>query len=226
MNNLDTSRALQDGYRMRFAKLEHYRNDVWRILCEQYFNKLIPTDAKVLDLGSGWGEFINNIKASQKYAMDLNPETGKRLAADILFLHQDCSKVWEGVQTDSLDVVFTSNFLEHLPDKAQVEQTIDEAYRCLKNEGIVICLSPNYKYVSGQYWDFWDHYIPITDLSISELLKLKGFRIELRLPRFLPYSMSNGKAPPLLLLKLYLKLPILWSIFGKQFLVMGKKLSQ
>jgi len=155
--------------------------------------------------------------------MDLNPDSGRQLAPGTLFIQQDCAKKWEAVPSDSLDVVFTSNFLEHFPEKTQVEQTVEEVYRCLKDEGLFICLSPNYKYVNGQYWDFWDHYIPITDLSIAELLKMKGFEIELRLPRFLPYSMSNGKTPPLILLKLYLKLPLLWPIFGKQFLVVGKK---
>ena len=40
----------------------------------------------------------------------------------------------------TLDVVFTSNFLEHLPDKASVERTVAEAQRCLKNGGLLICL--------------------------------------------------------------------------------------
>jgi hypothetical protein len=77
--------------------------------------------------------------------------------------------------------------------------------------------------VPGAYWDFWDHFIPITELSLSEVLKMKGFSIQSSIPRFLPYSMSNGRTPPLLLVKLYLKLPPLWPLFGKQFLVVGRK---
>jgi hypothetical protein len=45
----------------------------------------------------------------------------------------------------------------------------------------------------------------------------------LKIPRFLPYSMSTGRTPPSFFVKLYLKLPILWPLFGKQFLVIGKK---
>ena len=82
---------------------------------------------------------------------------------------------------------------------------------------------PNIKYVPGAYWDFWDHFIPITDLAMAELLQLKGFEIDRRAPRFLPYSMSTGAKPPLIMLKLYLKLPMAWPLFGKQFLVVGKK---
>jgi hypothetical protein len=216
------SEELREEYRLRFGKTERYRNNVWKILCDGYFRKFIPPEAHVLDLGSGWGEFINNVEAARKYAMDLNPDAGRRLTGDTLFLQQDCSQEWR-IQTESLDVVFTSNFLEHLPDKKHVEKTIAEAYRCLKCEGLILCLGPNIKYVAGAYWDFWDHCIPMTEASLSELLQMKGFSIESSLPRFLPYSMSKGRTPPLFWVKLYLKLPALWSLFGKQFLIVGRK---
>ena len=188
----DNSEELRNEYRMRFARTEQYRNDIWRILCEEYFRNFVSPEAYVLDLGSGWGEFINNIEAAKKYAMDLNPDAGQRLSGDTYFLHQDCSQEWR-IQQDSLDVVFTSNFLEHLPDKEHVERTIAEAYRCLKYDGLIICLGPNIKYIPGAYWDFWDHFVPLTELSLSEVLKLKGFSIQLSKPRFLPYSMSKGR---------------------------------
>ena len=214
--------VLRDEYRMRFSRTEEYRNNVWKILCDEYFSLLVFPEAHVLDLGCGWGEFINNVKAGRKYAMDLNPDAGPRLQEGTRFLNQDCSKEW-GIQSESLDVVFTSNFIEHLPDKGHVESAIAEAYRCLKDDGLIICLGPNIKHVLGVYWDFWDHAIPITDISLSELLKLKGFSIQSSVPRFLPYSMSTGSTPPLLFLKLYLRFSSLWPLFGKQFLVVGRK---
>lgn len=213
--------SIRDEYRKRFAGLEQYRNDVWKILCDKFFSRHISPESHVLDLGAGWGEFINNIKAAKKYALDINPDTESRLSAGIKFLRQDCSKEWQ-IDSESLDVVFTSNFLEHLPDKNCIERTIEQAYRCLKDNGLIICLGPNIKYVHGAYWDFWDHSIPLTESSVSELLGMKGFDIQLCKPRFLTYSMSNGKIPSLFTVGLYLKLPILWNFFGKQFLVIGR----
>jgi ubiquinone/menaquinone biosynthesis C-methylase UbiE len=214
--------AIRDEYRMRFAILERYRNDVWKILCNEYFSNFISPESHILDLGAGWGEFINNIHAQRKYAMDINPDTREHLSDEIQFLQQDCSQEWQ-IPANSLDIVFTSNFLEHLPDKNYIEQTIEQAYRCLKYEGLIICLGPNIKYVIGAYWDFWDHFVALTELSVSELLKLKGFCIQLIIPRFLPYSMSKERTFPLSIVRLYLKLPFLWPLFGKQFLIIGKK---
>jgi len=150
---VDNTNMLQEEYRLRFARLVEYRNRVWKILCDEYFSKQIPPEAHVLDLGCGWGEFIGNAKAARKYAMDLNPDTRSRLSGETQFLCQDCSQDWR-IEAESLDVVFTSNFLEHLPDKGHVERAISEAYRCLKPAGLIICLGPNIKYLLGAYWDF------------------------------------------------------------------------
>ena len=213
---------LRDEYRMRFSATEKYRNEVWKILCAEYFNRHIAPGSTVLDLGSGWGEFINNVAAAKKYAMDLNPDARTRLVGDVTFLAQDCSRKWK-VRPRSLDVVFTSNFLEHLPDKASVERTLAEAYRCLKPGGQIICMGPNVKYLPGSYWDFWDHFVPITEDALAEVLRLKGFEVPVRIGRFMPYSMSTGRTPPLLFVRWYLKLPFVWRFFGKQFLVIARK---
>tara|TARA_R110002095_G_scaffold181639_3_gene158909 strand:+ start:2622 stop:3290 length:669 start_codon:yes stop_codon:yes gene_type:complete len=217
-----TPETLQKEYQLRFGHLAEYRKSVWQILCSDFFSKYVSSDARVLDLGAGWCEFINNVTASQKYAMDLNPDTEKRIAPGTSFLHQDCSAEWK-LERESLDVVFTSNFLEHLPDKAGVTRTISQAYQCLAPGGCLICLGPNIKYLNGSYWDFYDHYVPLTELAVGELLQLEGFEVELSVDRFLPYSMSQGSAPPLFLLRWYLKLEFLWRFAGKQFLVIGRK---
>lgn len=216
------SEVLKQQYHLRFADMLAYRNRVWQILCADFFARYVPPTATILDVGSGYGEFINNITAAKKYAMDLNSASRDHLSAGITCIHQDCSQPWE-LETASLDVIFTSNFLEHLNDKESVSRTMAEAFRCLKKGGLIICLGPNIRFVPGDYWDFWDHKIPLTELSCSELLRMSGFQLERCVARFLPYSMSTGKKPPLLFVSLYLRLPFLWPLFGKQFLVMGRK---
>lgn len=216
------SEGLQQEYQRRFQGADQYRDSVWKILCDDFFSKYITREDALLDLGAGWGEFSRNVEGSKKYAMDLNPDCGERVAGYSTFLHQDCSTKWP-MPDGTLDVVFTSNFLEHLPNKEFVDKTLEEAFRCLRSGGKMICLGPNIKFVPGVYWDFWDHFVPITEESMAEALSLKGFSIVRKTDRFLPYSMSGGSNPPLFAVRLYLKLPFVWRFFGKQFLVIAEK---
>jgi SAM-dependent methyltransferase len=214
--------TLQEEYRARFQAGAAYRMKVWKILCESYFSQLVPRSSRLLDVGCGWGEFINQIDVAEKLAMDLNPDAKAHLASDVRFLHQDCSKQWP-LETGSLDVVFSSNFLEHLPDKAHIEATLAEAHRTLKPGGQIILLGPNIRFLPGTYWDFWDHHVAISDRSIAEMLALTGFKVVTQVDKFLPYTMSGGREPPLLFVQAYLRAPLLWRLFGKQFLVVGKR---
>lgn len=99
----------------------------------------------VLDIGAGYCEFINNIQCAQKYAIDLNEETPN-------FAHSDV-KVFNCFSTDlsflsddSIDMVFMSNFLEHLKTKDEIIKTLSEIMRILKVGGGVMILQPNIRY--------------------------------------------------------------------------------
>ncbi len=213
---------LQTIYGQRFAGNRAYRQKVWQVLVAEFFQNMIGPTAAVLDLGCGYGEFINQVAARQRYGMDLNPDSRAMLAPEICFFHQDCSAQWP-LPENSLDAVFTSNFFEHLPDKATLGRTLDQVHRCLQPGGRLIALGPNIKYLPGAYWDFWDHYLPLSEASLSEGLQNRGFAIERCEPRFLPYTMAKGREYPVSWLRLYLKLPWAWRIFGRQFLILASK---
>jgi SAM-dependent methyltransferase len=209
-------------YANRFADSSAYRARVWQVLVPQFFQQFISESGSVLDLGCGYGEFINNIRAKQKFAMDLNPDSKARLNPDIRFLQQDCSQPWQ-LEPNQLDLVFTSNFFEHLPDKNTLGKTLDQALRCLKPGGRIVAMGPNIKFVYGAYWDFWDHYLELTEASLAEGMVMHGFQIERCHPKFLPFTLVGGPEYPLWILKVYLQFPFLWRIGGKQFLVVGRK---
>ena len=209
-------------YRTRFEGQKDYRLAVWRVLIGAVFAQWLPADGQILDLGAGLGEFINQVEAPGRLAMDLNPDTRHSLRPEVRFLEQDCSAPWP-IEEGSLGLVFTSNCFEHLPDKAALQRTLERAHRALRPSGRLVAVGPNIRLVQGAYWDFWDHYLPLTEKSLAELGRLTGFVVEHEWGKTLPYSMSQGFRPPLWAVRLYARLPFLWRFFGKQFIVVLRK---
>lgn len=60
--------------------------------------------------------------------------------------------------------------------------------------------------------------------SLSEGLELAGFEVQRVVPRFLPYTVKDApvRIPPAVV-RVYLRLPIVWPIFGRQMLVVGSR---
>jgi hypothetical protein len=119
--------------------------------------------------------------------------------------------------------VFTSNFLEHLPDKETCNKVFAEIRRTLDSGGRFIILGPNIKYLYREYWDYYDHYLPLSHLSLEEGLKLAGFNVTRNIPRFLPYTMKSSVPTAAWLIELYLMIPLAWRFMGKQFLIVAEK---
>lgn len=209
-------------YETRFEKNQAYRRKIWSVLISEVFQPHVPVQGSVLDLGCGYGEFINQIKCARKIAMDLNPNAPRFLGEDVQFLEQDCSARWP-CSDEELDVVFTSNFFEHLPSKESLKMTLDQAYRCLKPGGKLIAMGPNIRFLPGSYWDFWDHHLPLSDRSLAEGLQSCGFTVVECHDRFLPYTMVNQRAKPAWMVIAYLRLPVAWRFLGRQFLLIAQR---
>lgn len=209
-------------YRNRFTGDDlEFKERMWAVLSERVFQRYVsPTDT-LLDLGAGSCQFTKAIRAGQKIAVDVNPETA-RCAGDARFI-QASSTDMSPVSSGSVDVIMCSNFLEHLPDKAAVLQTLRECHRVLRTGGTLIILQPNARYLPGRFWDYFDHHTPLTHLSVVEALGLTGFVPGEVVPRFLPHTVKGTRLPrSTLLLRAYLRMPMLWPIIGRQMLIVAK----
>ncbi len=213
---------LDDQYRRRFEREDITRQRVWRVLIDAWFHRYVDDAEAVLDLGCGWGPFINQINVPIRYGLDLNPDARNHLAEGVTLLEQPADAPWP-LEENSLDLVFSSNFLEHLPNREAVTRTLAEALRCLRPGGQLVLMGPNIKYVGGAYWDFFDHYVPLTEASLVEATELVGFRSVSARGRFLPFTMAGKPPPPSLFVRMYLRFPLAWRVLGKQFLVVAEK---
>lgn len=217
-----TNLDLHDTYARRFAGQEVRRKQVWEVLCRNFFQRWVPLEGSVLDLGAGYCEFINSIHAKNRFALDLNPATIGHAKDGVTVLSQDVAKTWD-LPPSSIDVIFTSNFLEHLDTKQSLIHCLQESARLLRPGGRFIALGPNIRYAYKVYWDYFDHYLPLSDKSLVEALELNGFKSEVVIPRFLPFTMKGNIPSHPFLVRLYLSLPFVWRVFGKQFLIVATK---
>jgi len=213
---------LQQLYRNRFGHDLEARSEIWSVLVRDFFQAWVRRSDTVVDLGCGYGEFLNNVKAARRIGVDLNPDSAGMLNPDIEFREARADQLGF-LDDDSVDVVFSSNMLEHLQSKTDVERTIAEVRRVLRPGGHFIALGPNIRFLAGAYWDFWDHSVPISDRSLTELLQINDFEVVDTHQQFLPYSTYSPLPKAPILVQMYLRSRWAWPVFGKQFVIRARK---
>ena len=210
-------------YDLRFGEKERSAKEgVWREICRFLQRRYIPPTAKVLDIGTDVGYFIRNINAAERWATDLR-DTSAFLSPDIRFVQSDGLALADVAPSDYFDVVFMSNYLEHLDSAESVIEQLRVVRRLLRPGGEVIVLQPNIKLVGPSYWDFIDHRVPLTEESLVEAATFAGLETRHLIGRFLPYSVKGRLPANSSLVRAYLAFPPAWRILGKQTLYVGAR---
>ena len=194
------------------------RNKVWKAICE-YVQCYIPEHASILELGAGYCDFINQIKAHNKYALDINPKVADYCASDVKFINSNTDTIV--LESDSIDVIFASNLLEHL-NNLELETLFAGLERLMKKRGRIIFIQPNIRYCYRTYWDDFTHVKAFSDVSLSDFLVSKNYKIIKVENKFLPFSFKSRLPKSYLLTKFYLK--SFWRPFAKQMLVIAEKI--
>jgi SAM-dependent methyltransferase len=178
------------------------RTKVWKAIAE-YLQQFVSADADcVLDLGAGYCDFINNIKARERLAVDMNPAASQFCHDDVKF---HCASVNDlsVLQANSIDVLFASNLLEHLDD-LELACAVKEFKRILKQGARVILMQPNYRYAYKEYFDDYTHKKVFTHISLRDFFQANGFEAIRVYPKFLPFSLKSRLPKSYILTKLYL----------------------
>ena len=194
------------------------RSVVWAALWRYYFRHRIDATDTVLDLGCGYGDFINHVIAKRRIALDLWPEFVTHIAPGIETLVASLTDL-SALEDETIDYAFASNVVEHV-----TKEEFASLLACLKKKlsarGRLTLIQPNYRYASAEYFDDYTHVSIWSHVSLADFLTANGYEvIEIR-PRFLPLTVISRIPvfPPLI--GLYLISP--FKPLGKQMLLSAR----
>lgn len=212
---------LKQLYAERFAGDVEFRRVMWRELCAGFFDRYVSPDDTVLDLAAGACEFINAVRARKRIAVDINPAV-RDMAADGVTVFVSPADDLADVADGSIDVVFVSNFFEHI-DRPTILAVMAEGHRVLRPGGRFLVLQPNIRFCARDYWMFFDHVTPVDDRALVEAFTLSGFEVTTVVPRFLPFTTKSRLPRSARLVRAYLAFPPIWRLLGKQSFLLAER---
>lgn len=207
---------VKNTYNTTRFQIDSNREMVWSIFTKHLQSKF-SINGSVLDVGCGYGNFINNVHVDSRHAIDINPEMKMFMHPSVNFTSGKTSDLRNHFNKGQFDFIFSSNLIEHL-QRNEIDNFFIDVKYLLKESGSFIILMPNYRLASDVYFDDFTHITPISDRSLCDWLQAHGFKIKFLHPGYMPYSVKDSKLPITpFLIKMWLN-----SFFkpgGKQMLV-------
>jgi len=198
--------------------LDPRRTVLWKTLWDCYFRFLIHEDETVLDLGAGYCDFINNVRARNRFAVDQWLGI-KKYAAPGVHAHVGELTDLGWLADGSVDFAFASNVFEHI-SRADLSRILTQLRAKLSQRGRLCLIQPNYRYSYKEYFDDYTHVTVFSHVSLQDFLKANEFRILDCRPRFLPLTIKSRLPVHPLLIRAYLFLPL--KPQAKQMLVLAE----
>lgn len=215
------SDASSDYFRVRL-KSDRRRTVTWKALCKHFFQSYVDEDAIVLEIGAGYCDFINNIQAQKKIALDAWSEFARHANSGIETHIGDVIETSKFV-TSKVNLVFASNLFEHLTKNQVKEVLFDLKKIMVPTRSHLILLQPNFRLNPGRYFDDYTHESIWTDNSLSDFLAANGYETVSIFPKFLPLTVKSKIPVSEFLIWVYLKSPI--KLRAGQMLIIAKPVS-
>jgi len=194
------------------------RDTVWKALWRYVFRHRIAADDCVLDLGCGYGEFINNVTARRRIGLDMWPGIRKHLGPGVEGIVGSVTDLG-GIDDASVDFAFASNLFEHI-SQADFAKVLASLKAKLSAKGTLTILQPNYRYAYREYFDDYTHVSIYSHVSLADFLVANGYEVLEVRPRFLPLTVKSRLPVSPLLIGLYLASP--FKPMGKQMLLVAR----
>ena len=165
-----------------YDEKSHPYSDYPKKLCAYLFESFeLEEGMKLLELGCGRGEFLNNFKdlGLDVIGVDISPEAVTfENGLDVKLCDVENEKL--PFDDNTFDVIYSKSFIEHL---YYPEKYLEEAYRVLKPNGILLTLVPDWESNYKIYFDDFTHRTPFTQMALTDAYKMYGFK-EVRVFKF------------------------------------------
>ena len=194
------------------------RQTVWDALLRYHFRHIVPRDGCVLDLGCGYGDFINAVEAKRRIALDCWGGFPAHLAPGVEPIVSSVTDLG-AIEDGSVDFAFASNLFEHV-SQADFATTLEALRSKLSGRGTLAILQPNWRYAYREYFDDYTHVAVYSHVSLADFLRAHGWEVIEVKPRFLPLTVKSRLPVWPSLIGLYLKLP--FKPLGKQMLIRAR----
>ena len=211
-----------DGYFATRLAHDRRRTILWKSLYRYHFSRFIRPSDTVVDLGCGYGDFINAVVAQRRLAVDAWAGAHEYLEEGIEFRADPIDDL-AFLDNRSVDFAFASNVFEHV-SQSVFRTVLGELRRVLTADGTLCILQPNYLYAYRQYFDDYTHVAVYSHVSLCDFLRSEGFEILHCSPRFLPLSIKSALPIHPLLIRLYLLSPL--KLLGRQMLIRCRPLTR
>ena len=204
-----------EGYHSTRLPYDSKREVLWRALWKYHFRHLVKPADTVLELGSGYGHFINQARCARRIAVDVWPGLLQYVEPGVL-THVGSVTDLSFLEDKSVDFAFASNLFEHL-SQDEFATTLAQLEGKLRPAGSLTLLQPNYRYAYREYFDDYTHVTVFSDISACDFLEAHNYRVVDVCPAFLPLTVKSRWPVHPLLIRLYLSSPV--KPFAKQMLI-------
>ena len=158
-----------------YDEKSHPYSDYPKKLCAYLFQSFgFKEGMKMLEPGCGRGEFLKNFKdlGLDVVGVDASPEAIAFVdGLDIKLCDIENEKL--PFDDNTFDVIYSKSFIEHL---YYPEKYLEEAYRVLKPNGMLLTLVPDWESNYKIYYDDYTHRTPFTKMALTDAYKMYGFK--------------------------------------------------
>ncbi|MDA9696733.1 class I SAM-dependent methyltransferase [Candidatus Pelagibacter sp.] len=167
---MNQSNYLETIYNENTAPFTDYPKKLISYLFKRF---KMSKNQKILELGCGRGEFLNEfVKCGlEVHGVDIS-DYSEKFFTQLNFKKIDMENEKLPYQDNYFDFIYSKSFIEHF---YYPEKIFKEAYRVLKPGGMIITLTPEWKYIYKSFYEDFTHRVPFTKVSLKDIHSMNNF---------------------------------------------------